>query len=88
MNEFSIESIVAQSKFQKMKNAIFAVCRKKNKWLPKIKEFVDKNDPGAMIIPFSGKFQELYDYHLFQVSLDQVNLDQYHPLFRSVSRAL
>lgn len=28
--------------------------RKKNKWLPKIKEWVDKNDPGAMIIPFSG----------------------------------
>jgi len=28
--------------------------RKKNKWLPKIKEYVDKNDPGAMIIPFSG----------------------------------
>eukprot|EP00088_Acartia_fossae_P006942 TRINITY_DN13211_c0_g1_i1.p1 TRINITY_DN13211_c0_g1~~TRINITY_DN13211_c0_g1_i1.p1 ORF type:complete len:400 (-),score=118.31 TRINITY_DN13211_c0_g1_i1:340-1539(-) len=31
--------------------------RKKNKWLPKIKEFVDKNDPGAMIIPFSGVFE-------------------------------
>merc|ERR1719323_811978 len=31
--------------------------RKKNKWLPKIKEFVDKNDPGAMIIPFSGAFE-------------------------------
>ena len=29
--------------------------RKKNKWLPKIKEYVDKHDPGAMIIPFSGK---------------------------------
>lgn len=31
--------------------------RKKNKWLPKIKEFVDKNDPGAMMIPFSGAFE-------------------------------
>merc|ERR1719468_203180 len=31
--------------------------RKKNKWLPKIKEYVDKNDPGAMIIPFSGAFE-------------------------------
>lgn len=31
--------------------------RKKNKWLPKIKEWVDKNDPGAMIIPFSGAFE-------------------------------
>lgn len=31
--------------------------RKKNKWLPKIKEWVDKNDPGAPIIPFSGAFE-------------------------------
>lgn len=31
--------------------------RKKNKWLPKIKEWVDKNDPGAVIIPFSGAFE-------------------------------
>jgi len=32
--------------------------RKKNKWLAKIKEYVDKNDPGAMIIPFSGTFEK------------------------------
>ena len=32
--------------------------RKKNKWLPKIKEYVDKNDPGATIIPFSGAFEQ------------------------------
>ena len=25
--------------------------------LPKIKEYVDANDPGAMIIPFSGAFE-------------------------------
>jgi obg-like ATPase 1 len=31
--------------------------RKKNKWLIKIKEWVDKNDPGANIIPFSGLFE-------------------------------
>ncbi|XP_055909902.1 obg-like ATPase 1 isoform X2 [Eupeodes corollae] len=31
--------------------------RKKNKWLAKIKEWVDKNDPGAIIIPFSGQFE-------------------------------
>lgn len=31
--------------------------RKKNKWLPKIKEWVDKNDPGAAVIPFSGAFE-------------------------------
>ncbi|XP_026983878.1 obg-like ATPase 1 isoform X1 [Sagmatias obliquidens] len=37
--------------------------RKKNKWLIKIKEWVDKYDPGALVIPFSGalelKLQEL-----------------------------
>jgi obg-like ATPase 1 len=31
--------------------------KKKNKWLPKIKAFVDQNDPGAVIIPFSGAFE-------------------------------
>ena len=31
--------------------------RKKNKWLPKIKEWIDKNDPGAIVIPFSGAFE-------------------------------
>ncbi|XP_076631842.1 adenylate kinase 9 isoform X2 [Colletes latitarsis] len=31
--------------------------RKKNKWLIKIKEWVDKNDPGAVLIPFSGAFE-------------------------------
>ncbi|XP_035777292.1 obg-like ATPase 1 [Anopheles albimanus] len=31
--------------------------RKKNKWLPKIKEWIDKHDPGAPIIPFSGAFE-------------------------------
>ncbi|ALC48333.1 CG1354 [Drosophila busckii] len=32
--------------------------RKKNKWLPKIKEWIDKNDPGAVLIPFSGAFEQ------------------------------
>jgi obg-like ATPase 1 len=31
--------------------------RKKNKWLVKIKEWVDKRDPGAVIIPFSATFE-------------------------------
>lgn len=31
--------------------------RKKNKWLIKIKEWVDKHDPGAVLIPFSGVFE-------------------------------
>lgn len=28
--------------------------RRKNKWLVKIKEWIDTNDPGAVLIPFSG----------------------------------
>lgn len=31
--------------------------RKKNKWLPKLKEWIDKNDPGAPLIPFSGALE-------------------------------
>ncbi|GAB6019614.1 Obg-like ATPase [Chamberlinius hualienensis] len=31
--------------------------RKKNKWLMKIKEWVDANDPGATVIPFSGALE-------------------------------
>ncbi|XP_033113777.1 obg-like ATPase 1 isoform X1 [Anneissia japonica] len=34
--------------------------KKKNKWLGKIKEWVDKNDPGALIIPFSAGFELKY----------------------------
>nr|ADD38665.1 GTP-binding protein CG1354 [Lepeophtheirus salmonis] len=32
--------------------------RKKNKWLPKIKEYVDKHDPRGIVIPFSGAFEQ------------------------------
>ncbi|XP_043234908.1 obg-like ATPase 1 [Amphibalanus amphitrite] len=31
--------------------------RKKNKWLVKIKEAVEKSDPGALIVPFSAAFE-------------------------------
>lgn len=31
--------------------------RKKNKWLPKLKEWIDANDPGASMIPFSGAYE-------------------------------
>ncbi|VDD82371.1 unnamed protein product [Mesocestoides corti] len=34
--------------------------RKKNKWLPKIKEYVDTHDPGAAMIPFSADFELRY----------------------------
>ncbi|KAF0992206.1 hypothetical protein HZS_6295 [Henneguya salminicola] len=32
--------------------------RKKNKWLVKIKEWIDQNDPGSMLIPFSAEFEK------------------------------
>lgn len=31
--------------------------KKKNKWLLKIKDWIDKNDPGALAIPFSGALE-------------------------------
>lgn len=31
--------------------------KKKNKWLPKIKQWVDENDPGATVIPYSAAFE-------------------------------
>lgn len=31
--------------------------RKKNKWLAKIKAWIDENDPQSTIIPFSGAFE-------------------------------
>lgn len=31
--------------------------RKKNKWLPKLKEWIDANDVGATMIPFSGAYE-------------------------------
>ncbi|XP_061699548.1 obg-like ATPase 1 [Syngnathoides biaculeatus] len=36
--------------------------RKKNKWLAKIKEWVDTHDPGSMVIPLSGALEsKLFD---------------------------
>lgn len=31
--------------------------KKKNKWLPKIKAYVDEHDPGAVVIPFSAPYE-------------------------------
>ncbi|KAJ3037244.1 Obg-like ATPase [Rhizophlyctis rosea] len=31
--------------------------RKKNKWLPKIKAWIDANHPGDLLIPYSGSFE-------------------------------
>lgn len=32
--------------------------RRKNKWLPKIKEWIDANNPGDPLIPFSVALEE------------------------------
>lgn len=32
--------------------------RKKNKWLPKIKAWIDENNPGDLLIPFSVALEE------------------------------
>jgi obg-like ATPase 1 len=32
-------------------------CRKKNKWLPKIKAWIDEHHPGDLLIPYSGVFE-------------------------------
>lgn len=32
--------------------------RKKNKWLPKIKQWIDENNPGDLLIPFSAALEE------------------------------
>lgn len=32
-------------------------CRKKNKWLPKVKAWIDEHHPGDLLIPFSGSME-------------------------------
>jgi len=62
-NEKEIE-ILNQYLFLTSKPMIYLVnlseeeyIKKKNKWLAKIKAWVDEHDPGASIIPFSGAFE-------------------------------
>lgn len=62
--------------------------------MPKIKEWIDKNDPGAVLIPFSGVFEnKLMDMpdderdkylkeHQTSSNLDKVSLGSFMgPLF-------
>ncbi|PIK52531.1 hypothetical protein BSL78_10570 [Apostichopus japonicus] len=44
-----------------------AYIKKKNKWVTKIKEWVDANDPGSMIIPFSASLE----LKLFEMETDE-----------------
>jgi len=41
--------------------------KRKNKWLPKIKQWVDENDPGATVIPYSA---------MFELKLQEMNSDE------------
>lgn len=34
--------------------------KKKNRWLPKMKAWIDKEHPGDLLIPFSGSFEKEY----------------------------
>ncbi|CAI2177112.1 944_t:CDS:2 [Funneliformis geosporum] len=34
--------------------------RKKNKWLPKIKAWIDENNPGDLLLPFSASFESQF----------------------------
>lgn len=66
--------------------------RKKNKWLVKIKEWVDKNDPGAVLIPFSGVFEnkvfdmddgeraKYFEEHKVTSALDKIIVQGYKAL--------
>ncbi|KYM82302.1 hypothetical protein ALC53_07305 [Atta colombica] len=66
--------------------------RKKNKWLIKIKEWVDKNDPGAVLIPFSGVFEnkildmdeaehaKYFEEHKVTSALDKIIVQGYKAL--------
>lgn len=67
-NDWSAADIEVLNKFLFLtaKPAIYLVnlsekdyIKKKNKWLPKIKEWVDANDPGSLIIPFSAIFENI-----------------------------
>ena len=42
--------------------------RKKNKWLMKIKQWVDTNDSGSLLIPFSGSFELNVSFACFATS--------------------
>ena len=43
--------------------------KKKNKWLAKVKQWIDEHDPGATVIPFSAN----YEYRLVDLSDEERN---------------
>ena len=41
--------------------------KKKNKWLGKVKQWIDEHDPGATVIPFSAN----YEYRLADLTNEE-----------------
>ena len=58
--------------------------RKKNKWLPKIKEWIDKNNPGDLLIPFSVALEE----RLLQLGSPEAEAEELKTLGDNVTGAL
>ena len=58
--------------------------RKKNKWLPKIKEWIDQNNPGDQLIPFSASLEE----QLFSLGDEAAQKEYLAKLGEGVSSAL
>ncbi|KDN53278.1 hypothetical protein K437DRAFT_253298 [Tilletiaria anomala UBC 951] len=58
--------------------------RKKNKWLPKIKEWIDTNNPGDLLIPFSVALEE----RLLQLGSPEAEAEELKTLGPNVTGAL
>lgn len=58
--------------------------RKKNKWLPKIKEWIDNNNPGDLLIPFSASLEE----QLFSLEEESAQKEYLAKLGEGVTSAL
>ncbi|CAG10349.1 unnamed protein product [Tetraodon nigroviridis] len=53
--------------------------RKKNKWLAKIKEWVDAHDPGSLVIPLSGAFESKL------LDMEEEERNKYCPIILSIT---
>ena len=52
--------------------------KRKNKWLPKIKQWVDENDPGATVIPYSAPYE---------LKLQEMNSDEERNAYTTETKA-
>lgn len=58
--------------------------RKKNKWLPKIKQWIDENNPGDQLIPFSVALEE----RLLQLGSPEAEAEELKSLGDNITGAL